>query len=125
MRRCNCCKKEDADVKNFKLPMIGYGSAFDCLDERDITEFNLCPECAVKMNKWIKGRLPEGVTLEDFWKCKVVEKKEVTEAGAEITYYEYEHEQLLVDVFVKFMPSLLFGENYKWEKLKYQLFNLF
>lgn len=120
MRRCDCCKNENEKVMLYKLPMIGYGSAFDCVDERDITKFNLCPECATKINAWIKKRLPKGVTLEDFWKCRIINKHDNG-----ITYEEFEYEDLLIDVFVKFMPEFVFGENYRWERLKYKLSNIF
>ena len=122
MRNCNCCKNnENIQINTYILPMIGYGSAFDCMDERDRTRFNLCPECAKKINAWLKERLPKGTTLEEFWKCRIIEKHGIQGA----TYYEFEHEQLIMDMFVEFMPEVIFDERTEWEVIKYKAARFF
>lgn len=122
MKKCDCCKETKNNVIEYKLPIIGYGSFFDVLDEDEETHFHLCPECATEINQWVKKRLPEGVTLEDFWKCRVIEKKyQKIKEGPQHTYFEFEYEKVLIDVFLKFMPQVIFGEHYHLEKLKYKI----
>ena len=125
-KKCSCCGKEHDEVKEFKLPVIGYGSFFDVVDEQiDTTRFSLCPDCAKKINKYIKKKLPAGVTLEDFWRCREVEKHAKNLDGVPITYHEYEYEDILINVFLKFMPKVIFGEHYRLERLRYRFWSLF
>lgn len=102
MNKCTCCGKENERVKCYKLPIIGYGSQFDVVDESDITYFELCPKCAVKINRYIKKKLPE-VSLEEFWKCNIVEVPwgENEQFKSEV----FQYEDVLIKVFKRYMPN--------------------
>lgn len=107
--KCDCCRK--AETKEiFKLPVIGYGSLFDCLTEEDRVKFSLCPDCAKKINRWIHNKNPE-ISLEEFWKCNII-KQPIDDRHPEIFLEEFEYEYLLWDVFKKFMPTIIYGEHY-------------
>lgn len=114
MNKCSCCGKENEKVKIYRLPDIGYGSIFDILGNEDITFFNLCPKCAVKINKWIKKNYPN-IDLKEFWKCNVIkmDRNMVPVEGDEDVYYEeFQYESILAKVFRKFMPEVYYREGW-------------
>ena len=112
--KCDCCKGIYVG-HTYRLPTIGYGSAFDCLDDDDAIRFNICPDCAIKINKWIKKKSP-GISLEEFWKCNIVKIK-VPNQNADIYIENFEYEDLLWKMFSKFMPEKIYGEHYIFNKI--------
>ena len=114
MTKCSCCKKEKSDAHGYSLPPIGYGSQFDCVTENDIVKFNLCTDCAKKINRWIHKKAPT-LDLKKFWDCNII--IEPDEKHPEIYYEYFEYEDLLMDVFKKFMPQKIYGDNYHLPRL--------
>lgn len=116
MKSCDCCNKINDNVVTYVLPKIGYGSAFDCCeDDINLTYFRLCPDCSKKINRWIKKKNPE-LNLREFWDCEIY--KTIDEEG-NILLEEFKYEELLLKLFIKFMPKVIFGENYRLRKFIY------
>ena len=113
MKKCNCCKKEKDTVDTYVLPEIGFGSVFDSGVIGQF-KFNVCPECAFKINKWLKKKVPN-INLEEFWACAVVKKPYDDESG--MYYYEFENEEMLITLFEKFMPEVIYGNHHKVKKI--------
>lgn len=114
MNKCSCCGKENGKVKIYRLPTIGYGSVFDTFGDDDIVYFNLCPSCAVKINKWIKRKYP-AIDLEEFWKCNIIKMDRnmvPIEEDGDSYYEEFQYESILEKVFLKFMPEVFYSEGW-------------
>lgn len=114
MNKCSCCGTENEKVKIYRLPAIGYGSAFDTLEDDDIVYFNLCPQCAIKINKWIKKKYPD-LDLEEFWKCNIIKMDQhmVPFEGEGMAYFEeFQYEDILKEVFLKFMPEAYYYDGW-------------
>lgn len=120
--RCNHCKRDVDNVLTVNLPVIGYGSAFDTLDNEEYQyRFNVCPECMKEINTWLKKQKPD-LNLSQFWSFQIID---VPDDTPNEKHQEFEYEDLLFDLFVKFMPEKVFGDNYKLPKLMYWLESLF
>lgn len=122
--RCNHCEKELDNVLTINLPVIGYGSAFDTLDEEEYQyRFNVCPDCMKKMNTWLKKQKPN-LNLSEFWSFKIVDVPDNSKKPNGQTHQEFEYEDLLFDLYVKFMPEKVFGEKYRLPRLMYWIESL-
>ena len=105
---CSCCYKDKDDAHTYKLPSIGYGSVFDTFGDEYIVKFNLCSECANKINRWIKKKYPN-IPLDDFWGCEIQKTEYIKlDSDNEIICIErYKYEKLLYKLFKKFMPQVI------------------
>ena len=117
-KQCDCCKTKEGKIMHFQLPVIGYGSVFDVIGNERF-EFNICPKCANKMNRWIKKKYP-GVTLDDVWNCEIVTYHD-PKMPEGIELQQFKEEGILLNVFTKFMPHLIFGEHYKLRRFLFML----
>ena len=73
-----------------------------------------------KMNTWLKKQEP-GLNLGEFWSFKIVDVPDNMNGQ---THQEFEYEDLLFDLYVKFMPEKVFGEKYHLPKLMYWIESL-
>lgn len=107
MSQCSCCGRDNEQVKKYRLPTIGYGSMFDVVEDDEVICFNLCPECCRRINRWIKRWHPK-IDLNEFWKCNIVKMNQHMQPikDGEDTYYEeFQYEDILLKLFLKFMPE--------------------
>ena len=83
-------------------------------------EENLQANAAVgeKLNINAKAAMYHNALVDEL---KLEKKYQKIKEGPQHTYFEFEYEKVLIDVFLKFMPQVIFGEHYHLDKLKYKI----